>query len=442
MAICPHLSFTPATVVLYLLGHAVSSPERSTAMKISRISYFAVLTFLLTIALSLTSCSSPGNVNSPDNIKMTVTIDGLQKGEEAALVLSLSPSTDPAAKPLLQQSVTGDGGSLTTEITAGLKDGSYLLLLEAPEKYFRDPKGYLFAVTQSQILNPTGRNVIFNLLPQPESLVAEAYISLSGPPKVGGAPPLFQGTVVPDEATYLPGERVDVRLSLTNTSLDTITISSYPSEIQVAPFRDRDQILFSRAGGTQPLDIKPGDTATLEFTWDQKDSEGKQVPAGWYAVTFKDINVIQGDRRNTINPGAAVLIQYPQGAMEKTIELEQSRRANGVTVTLERVELTTTGMTVYAFGMLPNYKPPPAVSPFIRVFAEFSLNGDAIKPAGSAGQQYFENGTRFIWRRYIDPVPSDAKELTFSITSITLRSDPGKADRLVEGPWEFAVSLQ
>ncbi len=94
---------------------------------------------LLTIALSAISC------NPPDNIQMTVTIDGLEKGEEATLTLSLSPGIDPAEKPLFQQTIRSDGErSLTVEITTSLKDGGYLLLLEAPEKYFRDPKGYLF----------------------------------------------------------------------------------------------------------------------------------------------------------------------------------------------------------------------------------------------------------------------------------------------------------
>jgi len=411
-------------------------------MTITRISFIAVLIFFFATALSLTSCSSPGNVNSPDSIKMTLTIDGLQKGEEAALTISHEIVT--VEDPLFVKTVTSNGEkSLTINISTTLKDGFYQLLLEAPGKYFRDPKGYFFMVSQSQIVNPTGRNITFNLLSQPEGLVAEAYISLSAPPKVGGAPPPpFQRSVVPEEATYLPGEWVDIRLSLTNTSPDIITISSYPPEIQVTPWKDRGRILFSRAGGTQPLDIKPGGTATLEFTWDQKDKEGKQATAGWYAVTYKDINIIQGDSRITSNPGAAVLIRYPQGALEKTIELEQSQTVNGVTVTLERVELATAGMTVYAFGTLPNYKPPPAVSPFMYAFAEFSVSDNAIKLAGPAGRQELENGVRLIWSRYVDPVPSDAKELTFSITTITLRSTPDKADKLIEGPWEFRIPLE
>jgi len=147
-------------------------------MMISRIPFIFVLTLFLTIALSAISC------NPPDNIQMTVTINGLEKGDKATLTLSLSPGIDPAEKPLFKQTIRSDGeGSLTVEITTSLKDGYYQLLLEAPKKYFREPKGYLFQVYQSQIVNPVGRPVIFSLLPKERAPDVEALISLSAPVK-------------------------------------------------------------------------------------------------------------------------------------------------------------------------------------------------------------------------------------------------------------------
>ena len=264
-----------------------------------------------------------------------------------------------------------------------------------------------------------------------------------GPPAPRPAPPPpYERNVVPEEAHYLPGESVEAELSITNTSSDIIVMSTYPPEIRVTPWQDRDKILASRAGGAQPLEIKPGDTVTVDFTWDQKNVEGEQVPPGWYAVTFRDISITQGDSRRTFNPGAAVLIQYPQGAMEKTIELKQSQTVNDITVTLESIELTVTGMTVNAFGTLPGYRPPPAASPFMHVFAEFSVDGNAVKQASSAGMHELENGTRLIWSGHVDPVPNDAKELIFRISTITLLFAPGKPDELVAGPWEFRVPLE
>jgi len=124
-------------------------------------------------------------------------------------------------------------------------------------------------------------------------------------------PPPFQRSVVPEEAYYLPGEIVEVKFSLTNVSSETIKLDRWPPEIQVKPPHE-DEVVFSVAAGTQPLEIKPGDTITLDFTWDQKDTEEKQVSPGWYNITFKDINVIyETDRRRSVNPTARVLIQYP-----------------------------------------------------------------------------------------------------------------------------------
>ncbi|MFC1968789.1 hypothetical protein ACFLVX_05350 [Chloroflexota bacterium] len=58
------------------------------------------------------------------------------------------------------------------------------------------------------------------------------------------------------------------------------------------------------------------------------------------------------------------------------------------------------------------------------------------------GMQYLESGTRLIWSEHVDPVPSDAKELIFRISTITLRFAPDRPDELADGPWEFKVPLE
>jgi len=141
---------------------------------------------------------------------------------------------------------------------------------------------------------------------------------------------------------------------------------------------------------------------TLDFTWDQKDAEGKQVSPGWYDITFKDLNVIyETDRRYGTNPTARVLIQYPQGALEKTIELNKSRTVNDITVTLESIELTATGMTVYTFTTPPGYSLPEEHPPYqfesfmINSVAEYSVDGGIIKQARARGQ-FIKSGIR-LW---------------------------------------------
>ena len=395
------------------------------------------------LTTSVAGCQQKSQPSSATgNIRMTATINGLEKGEEALLTISHEGST--ASKELFfKRDVISEGKAITVDIAANLEDDYYQLLLEASDKYFRDPKGYFFMVSQSQIVNPTGMEVVFNLLPQPEGLWAEAYISLSAPPKVGGAPPPpFQGSLIPEEAHYLPGERVEVTLSIANTSGDTMTISRYPPEVQVAPWLDRERVLSSRPGGTQPLEVRAGETITLDFAWDQKDSQGQQASPGWYAVTFKDMNVTQGDRRITFHPTARVLIHHPQGAMEKTIDLNQEQTVNGITVMLERIELTADGAGFSAFFIPPAYIPPPPgpglppAPDVVTARAEYSFSG-VTRNAGTAGFSTKDGGMRLVWgmelkMHKLDPVPSDATELVFTITQLNDW----------QGPWEFKVPLE
>jgi hypothetical protein len=123
--------------------------------------------------------------------------------------------------------------------------------------------------------------------------------------------------------------------------------------------------------------------------------------------------------------------------MEKTIEVNQSLTVNNITIMLERVELTATGMKVYAFNAPPGYslpsgQPGPSPSLWVHAEAEYSIDGDAMKQTFPSAIRFLENGVLHTWGEYLDPMPSNAKELTFIITKM--------GDW--EGPWEFKVPLQ
>jgi hypothetical protein len=249
-------------------------------------------------------------------------------------------------------------------------------------------------------------------------------------------PPPFEVSVVPEEAHYLPGEPVAIELSISNVSSEVITMSPYPPEIQVTLGLDYNNVLFSQTGGTQSLEIKPDETVSVDFSWDQRDSAGEQVPPGWYNIRSGEITVRQGDSRITFTPGTRVLIQYPQGTMEKNLDMNQSQTVNEITVTLQRIELTSTGMAVYAFNAPPGYnfpsgQPLPAPSMMFHAEAKYSVDGGVSKLAGSSGIRPLENGMLHIWDN-LDPIPVDAEELTFRITKL--------GDW--EGPWEFKIPLE
>jgi len=168
---------------------------------ITAITTALVLTILvLAIACDSQPSTTPASepVSTPigaSGIQMTVTVNGLEKGEEA--VLRLLPDIDTAEEVLFEQTIRSDGeGSITVDICTELEDGYYQLLLEAPDKYFREPKGYCFQVSQSQIVNPTSRSIVFDLVPPPFEPYLEAIISLSGPVKQAPpTKPLVSGTI-------------------------------------------------------------------------------------------------------------------------------------------------------------------------------------------------------------------------------------------------------
>jgi hypothetical protein len=252
-------------------------------------------------------------------------------------------------------------------------------------------------------------------------------------------PPPFEVSVVSEKARYAEGEPVEVRLSLTNVSSEPIKLDMYPPEIQIKP-QHRDEVVFSVAGGTMPLEIESDDTVTSEFSWDQKDTGGRQVSPGWYEVMFKDIDAVdKTGSRYGLSPSTRLLIEYPQGAMEKSLYLNRSETANDIRVTLESVELTDTGMTVFAFSIPPDYASPQSnlpMSRFMVASAEYIVDGGVVKQAGFADFSFLDAGIRYAWRD-LDPVPRDAKEL---IIRIEMRYDDGPEESL--GKWEFKISLE
>ena len=67
------------------------------------------------------------------------------------------------------------------------------------------------------------------------------------------------------------------------------------------------------------------------------------------------------------------------------------------------------------------------------------MDGGAIKQTFPSGIVNLENGVEHVWGDHLDPIPSDAKELTFTILSLG-GSHEGQAN--YDGPWVFKIPLQ
>jgi len=285
--------------------------------------------------------------------------------------------------------------------------------------------------------------------------------------------------LVPSKQVYLPGEEIQMALILTNASqgeVEPVLVSSLPPAVSLVktgsfsgPAVPPGVVLPpSEAGKTGAVKTFPagndekklakGEKLTYNLIWDQKDKDGNQVSPGWYNYKSTCYYRPESSGNNVVSGvgNRAFLIQYPQGAMTKTIEVNQSRTLNSVplqimgggtmlvdvVITLERVELNEMGATFYATMTSPNnpvssYNNPEWMG-HVPLSAQFVVDG-VVKEARAPNSKFLDTGIKFRWGaspdddNYLDPVPADAKKLTFVIPEI--RPD-------WESPWEFEIPLE
>lgn len=283
-----------------------------------------------------------------------------------------------------------------------------------------------------------------------------------------------QMELVPSKMVYLPGEQVRLQVVLTNASkgkVEPVVVTSLPPVISLVPAGvfagpalppNVDSAKVGRPvkvfpAGTKERKLAVGEKATYDLTWDQKDGDGKQVAPGWYyyetSYSFR-----KESSQDDVGSGLrkrAFLIQYPQGAMTKTIETSQSRTLSGaplavgnemtmvdVVITLKRVEMNEKGVTFYVLMTSPD-NPVSGYNNEVWMghhasSAQYVIDGVA-KDARAPNTKFTESGVQLTWGafegdpNYLDPVPIDAKELTFVIPEVT----PDW-----KGPWEFKIPLQ
>lgn len=277
--------------------------------------------------------------------------------------------------------------------------------------------------------------------PPPASLPAPAprptptpvpKLLLGGPPP---EPPVRVGAVS-TQLIYFPGEKVQIEFSFANTTADLFTLAPFPPQVEIRRARPYESIHSFPAGKETRL-LNLGEVVKYAVVWDQKDLDGNQVFQGWYFVDLEHITVTGGSRTHGMSFSTITrfLVQFPQGAMEKTIELDQSRTVNGITITLKSIKLSSMSVEVWGFmtppGYIPNMRP---IQHMYRVKAEYIADG-VTRDAGYSGIGFETDGVRISWGDepvYLDPIPSDTKELVFRITSL---DD-------YRGPWEFRIPLR
>ena len=287
-----------------------------------------------------------------------------------------------------------------------------------------------------------------------------------GPIRPPGAPPgpvtpptatySVQIDLVPSQTVYMSGDEVEIEVRLTNESMEPVTVTQVPPKLSLVlpePGEDNVKVVRTFNAGTKERELAVGETITYKFTWDQKDEAEKQAPPGWYFGDFEYAVRKETPPAQDWKSGGRdrlFLIQYPQGAMEKIIDLNQSQTITGlpfdvdgevkpvdIVFTLKRVELSQERASFLLLVTSPN-NPFPNYDDHnwrsMRMVAQYMIDG-VVKDARASNRQFSDDGIEIRCGyndSYLDPVPSDAKELTFIITRF--------GDW--EGPWEFKVPLE
>ena len=254
--------------------------------------------------------------------------------------------------------------------------------------------------------------------------------------------------IAPAKTIHTPEEEIKIAFKFKNMASQPIAVTPFPPTIGVTPLvvddqKDwKEQVIRSFPAGSGELNLQPGETADYTLVWNQKDDDGQQVAPGYYRVNAQiDAQIAEAERRRQggMLGRTEVLIQYPQGALEKAIEVNQSQIAGEITITLERVELSSEGARFYAFTTPPGFDLPqghtlPPPKWMIHAWAQYTVNG-ITRDAGFCGTGFQDDGMRLSWGigpGWLDPVPSDARELIFTITKF--------GDW--KGPWEFHIPLR
>lgn len=239
-----------------------------------------------------------------------------------------------------------------------------------------------------------------------------------------------------DQPSYLPGETVRLTLEFENDHSKRVTLSPFPPKIEILHgITGRVVELFP--AGTQEVELEPGDTISHTYKWNQLDESGEQVTPGSYSVMLGDVSISDGRGYGFGGFRGKVFIRYPQGAINKTVEVNESQTV-GVTETLQRIEMSSYNTQIYVISHVkveaPDVPegmpaPPPTPPDSLRSPAYMEVDGEEleVEPCG-----FGYAGKRWSVEYVAEPVPSDAENLTFVVTEMGMQVCP----------WQFNVSFE
>ena len=296
---------------------------------------------------------------------------------------------------------------------------------------------------------------------------------LDGPIPVRGprsmpAPRVLEDVWKVDKSLITPGDPITIALTLKNVWDKSIEIRELPSTTpltNVDRAGDEPVLLEWEDGEAIPRSMEPGDELTLVANMSSAVSAG--LPPGRYglrvqvAVVHAPGSPEAGESKLGFGGGRFVVIP-PEGALDRTVIVDQVREANGTKITLEKIHFTPEESTIVVLAPPPPGEsaeaqpitapaptatvipqqgtPTPTAVPLPAGFdvavtdlgARYGIDGGPWRQLRGHGYRVTAEGVHHKWT--FGPVSANAGTLVLAIAS---DDRPGS-----EWLWEWTVALQ
>ena len=294
---------------------------------------------------------------------------------------------------------------------------------------------------------------------------------LDGPIPVQGprsmpAPRILKDVWKVDKSLITPGDPITITLTLKNVWDKPIEIRELPATpplTNVDRAGDEPVLLEWEDGEAVPLSMEPGDELTYVANMSSCVSAGLQP--GRYHLRFdlrfakEPGNPERGETGMGFGGGRFVVVP-PEGALDKTVMVDQVREASGTKITLEKIHFTPEESTIVVLAPPPpgesaEAQPIPAPAPTAtaipqqgtptptavpvpmgrgggKLTARYQMDGGPWHRLGSHGYRVTPEGIHHEWS--FGPVSANANTLLLAIAP---DARPG-----TKWLWEWTVALQ
>ncbi len=133
--------------------------------------------------------------------------------------------------------------------------------------------------------------------------------SNSGPVVTSPYPKVaIEARATPSIDSYQLGQLVEIHLEFSNMSTKTLKFG-FPPAIRIETTDA--QTVRSFAVGASSRSLAPGEWATYDMAWDQKDGAGVQVAAGEYLIVIPNVNLGEAGFLSLVNAPTIVISAPP-----------------------------------------------------------------------------------------------------------------------------------